>query len=274
MQNSPCCAACHAIRLCWPKLTEVEPKRKPTGTAEGVSGQVEPGDGRVKQREGEEYEHPVLNHAGNVHCQRRCLADQQEHCLQAQHVARICTAMIWRPCLQPLRPRPCKNIGVQRLQLVLQQASTALCSTSLHCCDAPKTALPPHQVEHERRHGICQEDRWIELQGRVSQERPDLHQHCTTRGTHPSAAEGLDLRRFRKVHCLRSVVQGLTQGHRQADQARGRDVVQALQRVHVQALAVDQDLHQRQPRSLQHAASALSAVSLCVPPDGAHTVVA
>ena len=30
-----------------------------------------------------------------------------------------------------------------------------------------------------------------------------------------------------------------------------RDVVQALQRVHVEALAVDQDLHQRQPRRLQ-----------------------
>ena len=44
---------------------------------------------------------------------------------------------------------------------------------------------------------------------------------------------------------------GGTEGHEETPQARRRDVVQALQRVHVQPLAVDQDLHQSQPRRLR-----------------------
>ena len=44
-----------------------------------------------------------------------------------------------------------------------------------------------------------------------------------------------------------------TERRGQAEQARGRDVVQALQRVHMQALAVDEQLHQRQARRLRRA---------------------
>lgn len=46
---------------------------------------------------------------------------------------------------------------------------------------------------------------------------------------------------------------GGTERHEEAAQARRRDVVQALQRVHVQPLAVDQDLYQGQPRRLRTA---------------------
>ena len=66
-----------------------------------------------------------------------------------------------------------------------------------------------------------------------------------------------DFQRLCGNHISRHQRQGRvrTEGEGEAQKAGGRDVVQALQRVHVEPLAVDEDLHQRQPRRLHSHAS-------------------
>lgn len=54
-----------------------------TCAAEGVASQIEGRDGGAEQAEGEEYQHPVLDHARDVHGQRAGLPDQQEHRLRS-----------------------------------------------------------------------------------------------------------------------------------------------------------------------------------------------
>jgi hypothetical protein len=72
------CITCSTAAL----LLQDNAQRAPA--AEDVSCQVELGDWGPEDVVGEEDEHPVLDHAGNVHRQGTCLANQQEHSLRAQ----------------------------------------------------------------------------------------------------------------------------------------------------------------------------------------------
>ena len=128
-----------------------------------------------------------------------------------------------------------------------------------------KICMFPHQVEDKRSDGIGQEDRRVKDQSRVPHERSQLNQYCIK--SSQNGVSNCPLLQRQSLDCewaslhqcgvwdRRGKVVGQecrrTEWQSKAQQTGRRHVVEALQRIHVKALAVDEDLDESQSRRLQ-----------------------
>ena len=119
-----------------------------------------------------------------------------------------------------------------------------------------------HQVESKSCKRICNHHKRIYSDSTIPQQLPKLQCHCMTHGNSSSQ----HVRTWQAVVGSGWDVQAgelglLTKWDRKTHEARWRDIVEALQGVHLESLAVDEHLHKAQSGSLHRAHSGWACIN-------------